>query len=244
MTKVTNSGRKPAKNSRTKAAPKKPPPAKRKAKTKKVKPKKVKQPPRIAPSTYNAMYQAYKERQSVAHVARAAGVSYDTATHYVTGPGAPDFAMEPIRARFLRAERSRQQEEDMTAAKAAKMRIKLVDAILNLAEGEGVLLQDDLKARVDDYRARLEEWKKGSPATRGEPPRAPVKLGLGSLGKLVDRMVRTEQFLRGGYDSKIGVADATGRFANYTDEELLQHALTGRVPDHDRSANNAGNGDR
>ena len=200
--------------------------------------KRGKQPPRITPAKYNQMYQAYKEKQSVSHVTKVCGVNYDTADFYINGSAKPEFAMEQIKARYLRAEKAKHTEEDRTDIERAKERLRLVDAVINLAGGEAMIHQHDLKNRIADYEERVMQWQKLPPDTRGEPPVAPRAISLGALGKLLDRMVRTEQYLRGGVDKVLGVIDAGSRFARYTDSELLELAYTGRVPDHDRSANN------
>ena len=196
------------------------------------------QPPRISPEQYNAMYQAYKEKQSVSHVSKTCKVTYETAEHYINGKAKPDYAMEQIKERYLRAEKAKHTEEDRTDIQRAKERLRLVDAVINLAGGEAMIYQHDLKNRIAHYEEQVIEWQNKPPATRGEPPEAPRAISLGALGKLLDRMVRTEQYLRGGVDKVLGVIDAGNRFSRYSDDELLELAYTGRVPDHDRSANN------
>lgn len=210
---------------------------KRKA-SKKAPLKKGTQPPRITPAKYNEMYQAYREKQSVTYVTKKCRVNYDTADFYINGKGKPEFAMEQIKERYLRAEKAKHTQEDRTDIERARERLRLVDAIINLAGGETMLHQRDLKNRIEDYDKKVIEWQSLPEDTRGEPPPAPRAISLGALGKLLDRMVRTEQYLRGGVDKVLGVVDAGNRFSRYTDEELLQLAYTGRVPDHDRSANN------
>ena len=59
-----------------------------------------------------------------------------------------------------------------------------------------------------------------------------------AVTKVMDKMARMEQYLKGGHDQMIGIADPTQRFERYTEEELLDLAMTGKIPDHDRSANN------
>lgn len=195
-------------------------------------------PPGITGERYNQMYNAYCQKQTVKHVSDTVSCTYETAKFYVNGPGRPDDGMEPIRERYLRAERSRQETQDDVEGQRVAKRLKFVDALLSLAEGEAVLYQDDLKVRVAEYVRKLEEWENAPAESRGEPPRPVARMSLAQVAKVANDMGRMEQYLKGGHDQMIGISDPSARFERYSEEELLELARKGAIPDHDRSANN------
>ena len=198
-------------------------------------------PPGITGEKYNQMYMAYRQKQTVKHVSDTVGCSYETAKFYVNGPGRPTDGMEPIRERYLRAERARQETQDDVEGERIKKRLRFIDALLNLAEGETILYQKDLKIRMEQYEKDLDEWSRKPIGSRGEPPRPVSRMSLVAVTKVADKMGRMEQYMKGGHDQMIGISDPSARFERYTEEELLELAMKGRIPDHDRSANNLQN---
>lgn len=239
-TQVVNKGRQPAagkkkpstaKGKATKGATKKPHPTKSRTV------KSGTRPPKITGADYNRMYKAYCEIQTVKHVADTVGCTYDTAKFYVNGPAKPEYEMPPIRERYARAERAKQSAEDDAEGERLAHRMRLVSAIVNMVEGETVAYQQDLSVRLDQYKKELEDWNNADPKERGKPPRPLGRMSLVAVSKVIDKMVRAEQFLRGGPDQITGVA-GTQRFEKYSDAELEELSRTGRIPDHDRNANN------
>jgi len=78
---------------------------------------KRKSTPLISRDTYNLMYKAYLDRQSVRHVAKTAGVSQQTANKYVNH-GDPKRGMMSLRDRMAKIQDMTRQQQDYDVARA------------------------------------------------------------------------------------------------------------------------------
>jgi len=75
--------------------------------------------PTISIDVYNALYEAFCERQTVRHCARVCQVSQQTATRYIE-KGDPSRHLRAIRARWEQVQRNAQQAEDYSLVKARR----------------------------------------------------------------------------------------------------------------------------
>lgn len=175
--------------------------------------------------TYNAMWTAYCEKQSIEHVVKvirtSRRISRSTVERYVSGKGDPRRGLDPIAERWRRAQTFAQAEEEMSLARYRKQQFDLVGRTIKLLTGELALLQADVKRRVEDY-----QHNKGL-----TPPE--VALSVDKLTKSIDQMVRLGERLLGGPDS-VSETRGDSRFAAWTEEEMIEFAATGRAPEHDR----------
>jgi hypothetical protein len=73
----------------------------------------------ISVDLYNAMYAAWCERQTVAHVMKACRVNRQTAERYVER-GDPKRKLPPLRARWERTQQAAQMAEDYSLVKARR----------------------------------------------------------------------------------------------------------------------------
>lgn len=176
---------------------------------------------RINAEQYNAMWRAWVERQSVAFVAEAAGISPGTVRDYVDGNGDPARGMEPIRRRWLRVQARTQAEEEQSILEYRRKQMRLVTQALDTVSGELALARADVVERV---KALQEASKKGLAGPRASQ-------SLDKLTASIDRMVRLGERLLGGPDV---VSERRDRptFETWTVEELTEYATTGRVPAH------------
>jgi hypothetical protein len=185
-------------------------------------------PPRISSDTYNKLWLAYNEKQVLDYCAKKAGVNRRTAERYIDGPGAPEYMMHPIAARYARVQSTAQDEEDLTLAKFRSEMLK--DVILpsmKIVMSERVLLSKDAAAR-------LEEAQK---AKKGDKIKG-ARVGLESLTRSIDRMIRLGEKMLGGADIKVeGSGGIERKFADWTEEELLEYGTTGKVPERLRGSN-------
>lgn len=127
--------------------------------------KKTPKPPRrgaskIAVSTYQKMWAAYQQRQSVEHVRKACRVSWRTADKYID-EGDPTRGMEPLRDRFAKVMQKAQRDEDYGLVKARRDTLTLIRAYkTKLANRIKTITTDNMSASIGneiDRIARLEE---------------------------------------------------------------------------------------
>lgn len=183
------------------------------------------QPPQIPAATYNAMWDAYCVKQSVRHVAKAAGVKEETARRYILGPAAPDHGMEPIRDRWLRVQAAAQEEQELTVLTLRRTEMDWARKQLTALHGEMELAVADVRRRVQLYQA----------AGGADPPKR--ELGLGELVGAYERAVRLAEHLLGGPDVSV---ENRGRGFDPLDaldeDEALVYATTGALPESVRLA--------
>ena len=172
---------------------------------------------------YNRMWDAWCEKQSIAHVAKVAGVAESTAKRYIDGTGCPEAGMVPIKKRWLRVQARVQAEEELSLIKFRREQMGIVSDAISAAAGELVLMKKDVEQRI-------EEMKNANP---DELPRASTSLD--KLTQSIDRMVRLGERLLGGPDNINENRDGSERYETWTVEELIEYSTTGKVPDHDRS---------
>jgi hypothetical protein len=159
-------------------------------------------PGMISIEKYNAMYQAYTERQSISHVAKVCSVNATTAKKYVE-KGDPKRNLRPLKDRYSSVIVNAQQKQDYTLA---------------TLRGEVLAASRVFLHRVAMRIKTLD----------------PDDLSPDAIGKhLKDIQVTAERCL--------GVSDATitvkqeSRYADWSEEELLNFFKTGVTPEHDRS---------
>jgi len=172
---------------------------------------------------YNRMWDAWCEKQSIAHVAKVVGVAESTAKRYIDGVGCPEAGMVPIKKRWLRVQARVQAEEELSLIKFRREQMGIVSDAISAAAGELVLMKKDVEQRI-------EEMKNANP---DELPRASTSLD--KLTQSIDRMVRLGERLLGGPDNINENRDGSERYETWTVEELIEYSTTGKVPDHDRS---------
>lgn len=176
---------------------------------------------------YNEMWREYCETQSIQKCAEAAGVGYDTARKYITGPGEPELGMVPIRQRHIQAMAEAQQQEELTLAQFQAQMFKNMTRLIDLHVGEIGMAQKDLIARVDAFDTKKARAKPGEIVL----PDIPVTLD--KLVKSFDTAVRLAEHLMGGADVSIETRDRS-RFEGWTKEERDDYITKGIVPEHAR----------
>lgn len=180
--------------------------------------------PGISADTYNAMWEAYRTKQSIRHVARETGVEDETARRYVLGPGAPEVGMEPIRDRWLRVQAAAQEEQELTVLTLRRGEMDWARKQLTALHGEMELAIADVRRRVQLYQA----------SGGADPPKR--ELGLGELVGAYERAVRLAEHLLGGPDVTVEGRKGFDPLDALTDEEALRYATTGALPDSVRVA--------
>lgn len=180
-------------------------------------------PKLITAAQYNAMWDAYCEVQTAAHVRRKVGVSQEAATSYVFGPGRPQDGMEPLRDRWLRVQAAAQEEQELTILDLRREEMGWARKQLTAIHGEMELALADVRRRVENFR------KQGK---GGVPER---ELKLESIVNSFDKAVRTAEHLLGGPDVSVG---QTGfdPLDTLTEEEALVYVRTGALPASVRNA--------
>lgn len=179
---------------------------------------------RIPAATYNAMWVAYQETPSVRAVARKTGVSKSTAEHYITGRGAPDLGMEPIRERWLRVQAAAQEEQELNVLILRRGEIDWARKQLTTLHGEMEMALADVRRRVQLYQA-------GGGATAPER-----ELGLLELVNAYDKAVRTAEHLLGGPDMTVEKRQGFDPLDALDEDEAMAYATTGVLPDSVRLA--------
>jgi len=184
------------------------------------KPKKKTAAPRISAATYNKLQEAYFERQSINHAAKAAKVSFKTAKAYIDGPGKPDVGLVPIKQLWLDIQVEAQERRQLTLVKFQEDQVGELEQIVKANMLELKLIGAEISRRVDKYNASgQKDIETGaSMATAMKSYERSVKLMEHLLGK-PDLTVRHE-----GED----------RYANWSDEEIILFMETGKLPDHVR----------
>lgn len=116
--------------------------------------------PKIKVSTYQKMWKAYQQKQSVEHVRRTCRVAWRTADKYID-EGDPSRGMEPLRDRFAKIMEKAQRDEDYGLVKARRDTLKLIRAYkTKLARRIASIEEKDMSASIGseiDRVARLEE---------------------------------------------------------------------------------------
>lgn len=175
---------------------------------------------------YNRMFELWCERQSLDYVTERVDVSRKVVKRYVRGPGDPRRGLEPIEERWRRGMQMAQATEELSLARFRREQMELVEKSIGVLTGELALAQKDVKRRLTDVRD-------------GESPA--VRVQLDKLASSIDRMVRLGERLLGGPDR---VSEHRGgEFEAWTEEELIEYAETGRVPEHARARLDEGGGE-
>lgn len=175
--------------------------------------------PGISTATYNKLWDAYRERQSIDYCAKKAGVNPKTAEKYIDGDGAPEFMMHPIAVRYARVMQAAQEEEEITLS--GFRRDMLNDVVLptmKLLETERVLGSQDAVKRLTDYK---------------KTKKIKTRVGVEALTRAQDRMVRLGERMLGGADIKVEQGGTLeDKFRGWTEKELVEYATSGKMPDH------------
>lgn len=173
---------------------------------------------------YNALWEEYQRTQTVQDAARFAGVHYQTALKYVSGPGEPDKGFHPIGPRWKAIQEDRARTEDMTLVEFRKVELATTNRMLGVLRGEFELAAGDVRARLEAFRrAREEAAAKGEPLPRGER-----ELGLDKLLATYEKMARLGEHLLGGPDHIHALA--RDPLDDLTDAEALALIARGTVP--------------
>ena len=176
------------------------------------------QAPNITAQTYNKLWAAYTHQQNISYAAREAGVSNQTAAHYITGTAHPESGMEPIRARWLRVTARAQQEEELDLLTFKRRERKQALRQLRAMHAEMELAVADVFSRLKKYKAG-----KGSLAPKRE-------MALKDLVVAYDKAVRLVEHLLGGPDVTVAGLLVNDPLATLTEAEALVYATTGRLP--------------
>lgn len=174
--------------------------------------------PRLTAAQYNAIWAAYQDRQTIRHCARATGITASTVQNYITGPGAPEMGMEPIRERWLRVQAAAQEEQELTVLTLRRAEMDWARKQLTALHGEMELALADVRRRVQLYQA----------AGGAEAPKR--ELGLGELVGAYEKAVRLTEHLLGGPDVTVAGARGYDPLDSLTEEEALAYATTGVLP--------------
>lgn len=185
------------------------------------KPKKKKtNGPKITAATYNKLQEAYYEKQSIDHAAKAAKVSFKTAKVYIEGPGKPEVGLVPIKQLWLDVQIEAQEKRQLTLLRFHQEQLKELEEMLNTSLGELKLIRAATMRRMKNF--------KDSGGVNIE-----ASGSLGAALKAYERVARLmERFL--------GAPDATlehrsdDKYRNWSDDEIVEFMTTGKVPDHAR----------
>lgn len=180
--------------------------------------------PRLTAAQYNALWAAYQERQTLRHCARATGLALSTCQNYITGPGAPEMGMEPLRDRWLRVQAAAQEEQELTVLTLRRAEMDWARKQLTALHGEMELALADVRRRVQLYQA----------AGGQEAPKR--ELGLGELVGAYERAVRLAEHLLGGPDVTVAGARGFDPLDSLTEDEALAYATAGVLPESVRLA--------
>lgn len=116
--------------------------------------------PRVSLETYQRMWEAYQEKQSVEHVRRRVGISWRTADKYID-KGDPSRGLEGLRDRFARVMQKAQRQEEYGLARARADTLKLIRAYKSkLAQRIKAIDLKDMSTAIGvelDRVARLED---------------------------------------------------------------------------------------
>jgi hypothetical protein len=179
---------------------------------------------RISAATYNAMWDAYAQQPSARAVARKLGLSRQVCDHYITGPGAPDIGMEPIRERWIRVQAAVQEEQELTVLSLRRTEMDWARKQLTALHGEMELALADVRKRVQEYQA-----SGGTAAPRRE-------LKLAELVVAYNNAVRTVEHLLGGPDAVVESRKGYDPLDSLSEEEAMVYVTTGVLPDSIRLA--------
>lgn len=173
---------------------------------------------------YNALWEEYQRTQLIHAAARFAGVHYQTALKYVSGPGEPDKGFHPIGPRWKALQEERARAEDQTLVEFRKVELATTNRMLGVLRGEFELAAGDVRARLEAFRQAREQA-----AARGEPlPRGERELSLDRLLATYERMARLGEHLLGGPDQIHALA--RDPLTDLSDAEALALITQGTVP--------------
>ena len=176
--------------------------------------------PRISASTFNMLQDAYYEKQSVNHAAKAAKVSFKTAKFYIEGPGRPDLGMVPIKQLWLDVQTEAQERKQLTLIKFQEQVAKDLEEVIETNLAELKLIRAEVLRRVKRYRdSGGKEIETGS--------------SMNSAMKSYERAVRLMERVLGAPDLTMKT-EGEDRYRDWTDDEILDFMTTGKVPDHAR----------
>ncbi len=145
---------------------------------------------------YNALWEEYQRTQTVRDAARVAGVHYQTAMRYITGPGEPTKGFHPLAERYRLAQEERNRVEDQTLVEFRRVELATTNRMLGVLRGEFELAAGDVRARLEAFRqAREQAAANGQPLPRGER-----ELSLDKLLATYEKMARLGEHLLGGPD--------------------------------------------
>lgn len=182
--------------------------------------KKRRNPPQLTVAQYNALQNAYFEKQVIDHAAKTAGVRFPTAKFYIEGEGRPDHGMPPIKQVWLDVQVEAQERKQLTLLKFQEAQAKELEEIVNTTLGELKLVRAEVVRRLTRFKT-----SGGADLETGA--------SMGSALKSYERAVRLMERLLGAPDMTVA-SRQEDRYRNWTDEEIVQYMETGKVPDHAR----------
>jgi len=215
--KKTGGSAKPTSKGRVTKTGRKPDP---KAAKKKSAPQRRKKSPNIKAETYNALQTAYFERQSIEGAAKTVGVTKNTARYYIDGPGKPEVGMVPIKQLWLDVQMEAQEKRQMTLLRFHEEQTKELEEVLNTVSAELKLIRASVLRRVKRFK---------------DSGGVDIETGA-SLGQALKSYERVSRLM----ERFLGAPDATlehrgeDRYRHWTDEEIVEFAETGKLPDHAR----------
>lgn len=177
---------------------------------------------KVSAATYNTLQKAYFEQQSIERAANIAGVSWKTARYYIEGPAKPRLGMVPIRQAWLDVQAQAQERTQLTLLKFHQDQMKELTEIIDTNLAELRLIRAEVYRRVKKFRE-----------SKGEE----IDTGSSMAGALrsYERAIKLMERMLGAPDLTLGSSDAAEeRYKNWTDDEIVEFMLTGKVPDHAR----------
>jgi len=160
--------------------------------------------PQITIDKYNEMWKAYVEHGTISGVARAVGVSRQTAKRYIDN-GDPKRSLRSFRQRVRDVVERIQDEEDIDYEKSMSKALQLVNKY------EGIISK-----KIDSMIS-----------SDGEVTDLALASIPAELSAVLEKLAKTKSFLLGGPDSR---SEIKGRFDTYNKSELMAFIQTGKEP--------------
>ncbi|MEN6368482.1 MAG: hypothetical protein ABFD77_02150 [Thermotogota bacterium] len=183
--------------------------------------KKRRLPPQLTVEKYNALQDAYFEKQVIDHAAKAAGVKFSTAKFYIEGEGRPDHGMPPIKQVWLDVQVEAQEKKQLTLLRFQTEQSKQLEEIVETTLGELKLVRAEVVRRMKRYK---------------DSGGADLEPGATMAGALrnYERAVKLMERMLGAPDMTVATGGGEERYKNWSDAEIMEFMTTGQIPVHAR----------
>ena len=130
----------------------------------------------------------------------------------------------PIRARYLLATAEAQAHEEQTLAEWQSTQVKDLKRIVSLHVAEFAMIQKHATQRHDRFEAAQKKDKLALPE---------LEVSIDRLSQSLERVVHLTERLLGAADLTVE-HKSHSRFAGWTDDEKMDYATRGILPEHAR----------